>query len=308
MDCRWSIGRSRPSFRQTHAPANDETRVQPDDHAHISTEADLDAGIAALIGARPSRWEAVHRCVKRTARRLRRREGGYAGLAQIIVSQQVSVASAAAIYGRLAAACTPLDAPERAARQRKDQACCGSACRRPRSRHCGRSQKRSRESTSTSMRLPTSRPTTHMRRWCSCMASALGPPISICWRASATRTPGRPATLRCRKRRAWPSTCRTGRRRKKWGRLPTAGGRIVWCSGATVVVLLSGDQAAVKGCSCNDTDTRQQRRRNQSRVKRNEEDNECPLNSTARGLRPESGRQRASSSCSCTATVPTAMI
>jgi DNA-3-methyladenine glycosylase II len=41
---------------------------------------------------------------------LRRRAGGYAGLAQIIVSQQVSVASAAAIYGRLAQACQPFEA------------------------------------------------------------------------------------------------------------------------------------------------------------------------------------------------------
>lgn len=74
---------------------------------HIDTEADLDAGIAALI-ARDPRWGPV---LQRGGRPpLRRREGGYAGLAQIIVSQQVSVASAAAIYGRLVAACEPLDA------------------------------------------------------------------------------------------------------------------------------------------------------------------------------------------------------
>ena len=40
---------------------------------------------------------------------LRRREGGFAGLAQIIVSQQVSVASAAAIHGRLVAIADPFD-------------------------------------------------------------------------------------------------------------------------------------------------------------------------------------------------------
>ena len=39
---------------------------------------------------------------------LRRREPGFAGLAAIIVSQQVSVASANAIFGRLEAAFTPL--------------------------------------------------------------------------------------------------------------------------------------------------------------------------------------------------------
>jgi DNA-3-methyladenine glycosylase II len=75
---------------------------------HIDTEADLNAGIAALI-ARDPRFAPV---LERGGRPpLRRRAGGYAGLAQIIVSQQVSVASAAAIYGRLAAACDPLDAP-----------------------------------------------------------------------------------------------------------------------------------------------------------------------------------------------------
>ena len=41
---------------------------------------------------------------------LRLREPGFAGLAAIIVSQQVSVASASAIYGRLEARVTPLEA------------------------------------------------------------------------------------------------------------------------------------------------------------------------------------------------------
>ena len=73
---------------------------------HINTEADLDRGIAALIAADP-RFAAV---LERGGRPpLRRRDGGYAGLAQIIVSQQVSVASAAAIYGRLAAIAEPFD-------------------------------------------------------------------------------------------------------------------------------------------------------------------------------------------------------
>src|SRR5882724_2554230 len=84
---------------------------------HINTETDLDAAIAALI-ARDPRWEGV---LERGGRPpLRRRAGGYAGLAQIIVAQQVSVASAAAIYGRLAAACEPLDAAC-ILRQRKDR-------------------------------------------------------------------------------------------------------------------------------------------------------------------------------------------
>jgi len=84
---------------------------------HIHTEADLDAGIAALIAADP-RWATVAERAGRPP--LRRREGGYAGLAQIIVSQQVSVASAAAIYGRLAAACKPFE-PACLLRLRKDR-------------------------------------------------------------------------------------------------------------------------------------------------------------------------------------------
>jgi DNA-3-methyladenine glycosylase II len=73
---------------------------------HINTEADLDAGIAALIATDP-RWSAVF---ARTGRPpLRRRAGGFVGLAQIIVSQQVSVASASAIHGRLVALADPFD-------------------------------------------------------------------------------------------------------------------------------------------------------------------------------------------------------
>jgi DNA-3-methyladenine glycosylase II len=73
---------------------------------HINTEADLDAGIAALIALDP-RWQPVF---ERTGLPpLRRRAGGFASLAQIIVSQQVSVASAAAIHGRLVAIAEPFD-------------------------------------------------------------------------------------------------------------------------------------------------------------------------------------------------------
>jgi DNA-3-methyladenine glycosylase II len=73
---------------------------------HINTEADLDAAIAALVAADP-RWAPVF---ERTGRPpLRRREGGFGGLAQIIVGQQVSTASAAAIHGRLVAIGDPFD-------------------------------------------------------------------------------------------------------------------------------------------------------------------------------------------------------
>jgi DNA-3-methyladenine glycosylase II len=73
---------------------------------HIHTEADLDAALAALAAADP-RFAGLLTAAGRPP--LRRREGGYAGLAAIIVSQQLSTASAAAIWGRLSAALDPLD-------------------------------------------------------------------------------------------------------------------------------------------------------------------------------------------------------
>ena len=85
---------------------------------HIDSESDLDNAIAALTALDP-RWRAVF---ARTGRPpLRRRAGGFArqsrprggaaaaGLAQIIVGQQVSVASAAAIHGRLVAIAEPFE-------------------------------------------------------------------------------------------------------------------------------------------------------------------------------------------------------
>jgi DNA-3-methyladenine glycosylase II len=73
---------------------------------HIHTEADLDTALASLAAADPRFAKLIA-----TAGRppLRRRDGGYAGLAAIIVAQQLSTASAAAIWGRLSAAFDPLD-------------------------------------------------------------------------------------------------------------------------------------------------------------------------------------------------------
>jgi DNA-3-methyladenine glycosylase II len=56
---------------------------------------------------------------------LRRREPGFAGLAAIIVSQQVSVASASAIFGRLQARVVPLEAAEIATATEDDLRGCG---------------------------------------------------------------------------------------------------------------------------------------------------------------------------------------
>jgi DNA-3-methyladenine glycosylase II len=72
---------------------------------HITTESDLDAALAALTTADP-RFHAV--LAKSGRPPLRRRADGYTGLAATVVSQQLSTASAAAIWGRIAAAFDPL--------------------------------------------------------------------------------------------------------------------------------------------------------------------------------------------------------
>jgi len=70
----------------------------------IDTEADIEDGLAALVAADP-RLVPVAAMAGRLP--LRRRAGGFPGLASIVVSQQLSTASANAIWGRLAAAYDP---------------------------------------------------------------------------------------------------------------------------------------------------------------------------------------------------------
>jgi DNA-3-methyladenine glycosylase II len=75
----------------------------------ITCEADLAEGMAALRTLHPH-WGAI---IDRTGLPpLRRRAGGFTGLAAIIVSQQLSVASARAVQLRLESVLTPLT-PER---------------------------------------------------------------------------------------------------------------------------------------------------------------------------------------------------
>jgi DNA-3-methyladenine glycosylase II len=70
----------------------------------IHTESDLDAALTQLTAADP-RLAALLQVAGRPP--LRRRSGGFEGLASIVVSQQLSVASAAAVWGRLSAALDP---------------------------------------------------------------------------------------------------------------------------------------------------------------------------------------------------------
>jgi len=73
----------------------------------IATEADIRAGVKALRRKCPT-MRHVHDTAGDPP--LRRRPGGLEGLARVIVGQQLSVASAAAIWERTAAACRPFEA------------------------------------------------------------------------------------------------------------------------------------------------------------------------------------------------------
>jgi len=72
----------------------------------IHSEADLDAAIARLVEVDPRFAMLLSRAGRPP---LRRRADGFAGLASIVVSQQLSTASAKAIWDRLSAICKPLD-------------------------------------------------------------------------------------------------------------------------------------------------------------------------------------------------------
>jgi len=75
------------------------------DH-RIHSDADLDAALASLMRA-DQRFTGL---VERAGRPpLRRRTDGFAGLAVIVCAQQLSTASASAIWGRLAAAFDPFE-------------------------------------------------------------------------------------------------------------------------------------------------------------------------------------------------------
>ena len=71
---------------------------------HLNTQADLDDAVTALVRLDP-RLQPILAIAGMPA--LRRRAPGFEGLAQIVTGQQVSVASASAIWGRVSGAFTP---------------------------------------------------------------------------------------------------------------------------------------------------------------------------------------------------------
>jgi DNA-3-methyladenine glycosylase II len=72
----------------------------------IDTEADLQAALVQLL-ATDSRLSRIYAVTGIPP--LRRRAAGFEGLAAVVVAQQLSTASAGAIWGRLAAALDPFD-------------------------------------------------------------------------------------------------------------------------------------------------------------------------------------------------------
>jgi DNA-3-methyladenine glycosylase II len=80
--------------------------MQSNTITHIRCESDLDAALAALVAA-DTRFAALIATTGRPP--LRRRPDGFVGLATTVVSQQLSTASAAAIWARLAAAFDPFE-------------------------------------------------------------------------------------------------------------------------------------------------------------------------------------------------------
>jgi DNA-3-methyladenine glycosylase II len=71
---------------------------------HLNTQADLDNAIRALVRQDPRLRPILERAGMPA---LRQREPGFAGLAAIVCGQQLSTASAAAIWGRVSAAFDP---------------------------------------------------------------------------------------------------------------------------------------------------------------------------------------------------------
>lgn len=76
--------------------------------ARLDAQGDLDTGLAALAELDPGLRPVIERAGRFG---LRRSEPGFAGLASIILGQQISSRAADAIRARLKLAVTPLDAP-----------------------------------------------------------------------------------------------------------------------------------------------------------------------------------------------------
>ena len=152
---------------------------------------------------------------------LRRREAGFAGLCAIVCGQQLSTASAAAIRDRLFAAFDPFHHDTvRKARTDKLKRLGLSAPKIKSIREIGKAVAKGQ--IDLDRRRQHGRRRRARRARSRCTASARGAPTSICCSASAIPTPFRPATSPCRRRRASPSACASGRTPKALTKLAEA--------------------------------------------------------------------------------------
>src|SRR5258707_10579313 len=97
------MGRIRKNVDGRDKPGHDEEREMT---IHLNTQADLEDAVHALV-AQDKRLKPVFALTGMPA--LRQREPGFAGLAHIVCGQQLSTASASAIWARLTAAFNPFD-------------------------------------------------------------------------------------------------------------------------------------------------------------------------------------------------------
>src|ERR1700750_940873 len=97
---------------------------------HLNTQSDLEDALHVVVKPAPQRTAILERAGMPA---LRRREPGFVGLAHIICGQQLSTASAGAIWDRLSKAFDPFD--QHAVRRARDDRLRGvRPCRRPRSK------------------------------------------------------------------------------------------------------------------------------------------------------------------------------
>ncbi len=109
MLARYYNASRRPADHQDGTTVNTRSRTKPAriaTHRIIESEADIRDGVRALR-RKCAIMRAVHDVTGDPP--LRRRPAGFEGLARIIVGQQLSVASAGAIWGRTVEACRPFE-------------------------------------------------------------------------------------------------------------------------------------------------------------------------------------------------------
>jgi DNA-3-methyladenine glycosylase II len=161
---------------------------------HLNSQADLEDAIRVLLKQDP-RLQPVFAVAGMPA--LRRREPGFQGLAHIVCGQQLSTASASAIWARLIAAFDPFhhDILRRARADRLGRLGL-SAAKIKTLKNLAREIAAERVNLDVLAKMPTPRIIRSFR----CMASVPGRPTCTSYFASAMAMPGRPATSRCRRR------------------------------------------------------------------------------------------------------------